>query len=82
IGSAEAPEESDKKEIRGLDLQTGLPKTIEITGKEISQALRDTVSTNVEAVKSTLEKTPPELAPENMDRGIEITRGGALLRNM
>lgn len=56
IGSAEAPEESDNMEIRGRDLLTGLPKTIEITGKEISNALRDTVSTIVEAVKSTLEK--------------------------
>lgn len=56
IGSAESAEESDKMEIRGRDLLTGLPKTIEITGKEISNALRDTVSTIVEAVKSTLEK--------------------------
>ncbi len=82
IGSAEAPEESDNMEIRGRDLLTGLPKTIEITGKEISNALRDTVSTIVEAVKSTLEKTPPELAADIMDRGIVLTGGGALLRNL
>lgn len=63
IGSAESAEESDKMEIRGRDLLTGLPKTIEITGKEISNALRDTVSTIVEAVKSTLEKHRRSLLP-------------------
>ncbi|MCI4140237.1 rod shape-determining protein, partial [Bacillus vallismortis] len=69
IGSAEAPEESDKMEISRRDLMTGLPKTIEITRKEISNALRDPVSTIVEAVKCTLEKSPPELAADIMDRG-------------
>ncbi len=69
-------------EIRGRDLLTGLPKTIEVTAEEIGAALRDTVYTIVDAVKSTLEKTPPELAADIMDRGIVLTGGGALLRNL
>jgi rod shape-determining protein MreB len=69
-------------EIRGRDLLTGLPKTIEITASEIGVALKDTVYAIVEAVKNTLEKTPPELAADIMDRGIVLTGGGALLRNL
>jgi rod shape-determining protein MreB len=60
-------------EISGRDLLTGLPKTIEITAKEIGVALKDTVFAIVEAVKNTLEKTPPELAADIMDRGIVLT---------
>ncbi|MBL4951242.1 rod shape-determining protein [Neobacillus sp. OS1-32] len=82
IGSAGEPEGMDNMEIRGRDLLTGLPKTIEITPKEISAALKDTVYSIVEAVKNTLEKTPPELAADIMDRGIVLTGGGALLRNL
>ncbi|KAA6448734.1 rod shape-determining protein [Bacillus swezeyi] len=82
IGSAEAPENGESMEIRGRDLLTGLPKTIEITEKEITAALRDTVTAIVDAVKNTLEKTPPELAADIMDRGIVLTGGGALLRHL
>jgi rod shape-determining protein MreB and related proteins len=82
IGSAGEPEGIDNMEIRGRDLLTGLPKTIEITAKEISSALKDTVYSIVDAVKNTLEKTPPELAADIMDRGIVLTGGGALLRNL
>jgi rod shape-determining protein MreB and related proteins len=82
IGSAGYPEGIDNMEIRGRDLLTGLPKTIEITAKEIGNALRDTVYSIVDAVKNTLEKTPPELAADIMDRGIVLTGGGALLRNL
>lgn len=82
IGSAGVPDGIDNMEIRGRDLLTGLPKTIEITAKEIAGALNDTVYAIVEAVKNTLEKTPPELAADIMDRGIVLTGGGALLRNM
>ncbi|GHH97179.1 rod shape-determining protein [Neobacillus kokaensis] len=82
IGSAGIPEGIDNMEIRGRDLLTGLPKTIEITPKEIASALNDTVYSIVEAVKNTLEKTPPELAADIMDRGIVLTGGGALLRNL
>ncbi|MED3571453.1 rod shape-determining protein [Cytobacillus praedii] len=82
IGSAGEPEGIENIEIRGRDLLTGLPKTIEITAEEISRALHDTVYSIVEAVKVTLEKTPPELAADIMDRGIVLTGGGALLRNL
>jgi rod shape-determining protein MreB and related proteins len=82
IGSAGDPEGIENMEIRGRDLLTGLPKTIEITAEEISKALHDTVYAIVDAVKNTLEKTPPELAADIMDRGIVLTGGGALLRNI
>ncbi|MCR2820541.1 rod shape-determining protein [Lederbergia panacisoli] len=82
IGSAGGSEGIPSMEIRGRDLLTGLPKTIEITAEEISGALRDTVNSIIEAVRSTLEKTPPELAADIMDRGIVLTGGGALLHNL
>ena len=82
IGSAGNPEGIDNMEIRGRDLLTGLPKTIEISPEEIAEALRDTVYAIVDSVKNTLEKTPPELAADIMDRGIVLTGGGALLRNL
>lgn len=82
IGSAGSFEEVENMEIRGRDLLTGLPKTIEITGEEVSNALSDTVNNIIETVKVTLEKTPPELAADIMDRGIVLTGGGALLRNL
>jgi rod shape-determining protein MreB and related proteins len=82
IGSAGISDGIDNMEIRGRDLLTGLPKTIEITADEIANALRDTVSSIVDSVKNTLEKTPPELAADIMDRGIVLTGGGALLRNL
>lgn len=82
IGSAGSPEGVENMDIRGRDLLTGLPKTIEITAKEIAEALRDTVNSIVDSVKNTLEKTPPELAADIMDRGIVLTGGGALLRNI
>lgn len=82
IGSARDPEGIENMEIRGRDLLTGLPKTIEITAQEISKALHDTIYAIVDAVKNTLEKTPPELAADIMDRGIVLTGGGALLRNI
>jgi rod shape-determining protein MreB len=82
IGSAGSPEGVEDMDIRGRDLLTGLPKTISVTAKEISSALADTVITIIEAVKNTLEKSPPELAADIMDRGIVLTGGGALLRNL
>lgn len=83
IGSAGGtPDEVENMEIRGRDLLTGLPKTVEISGEEVSKALQDTVSQIIETVKVTLEKTPPELAADIMDRGIVLTGGGALLRNL
>lgn len=82
IGSAIAPEEAENVDIRGRDLVTGLPKTLSVSSTEIAEALAETVAAIVEAVKVTLEKSPPELAADIMDRGIVLTGGGALLRNM
>jgi len=82
IGSAGASEEVDQMDIRGRDLLTGLPKTISVTAEEISNALADTVAAIIEGVKNTLEQSPPELAADIMDRGIVLTGGGALLRNI
>ncbi|KAB2495652.1 rod shape-determining protein [Priestia endophytica] len=82
IGSASTPQDVENMEIRGRDLLTGLPKTIEISADEIADALKDTVQAIIDSVKSTLEQTPPELAADIMDRGIVLTGGGALLRNL
>ncbi|MGN7453208.1 rod shape-determining protein [Paenibacillus pasadenensis] len=82
IGSAMPLEQPVTMEIRGRDLVTGLPKTLSITSEEITEALADTVSAIVDAVKITLEKCPPELSADIMDRGIVLTGGGALLRNL
>ncbi|WP_100373633.1 rod shape-determining protein [Bacillus sp. FJAT-45037] len=82
IGTAGVPEGVDDMDIRGRDLVSGLPKTISVTAEEISRALADTVTTIVESVKSTLEQSPPELAADIIDRGIVLTGGGALLRNL
>ncbi|MBO6303502.1 MAG: rod shape-determining protein [Selenomonadaceae bacterium] len=69
-------------DIRGRDLVSGLPKAINVSEDEICEALRDPVYKIIEAVKSTLEKTPPELASDIMDHGIMMTGGGALLRHL
>ncbi|OIJ10268.1 rod shape-determining protein [Anaerobacillus arseniciselenatis] len=82
IGSAGTPDGIEDMDIRGRDLVTGLPKTITITATEIAEALADTVNTIIESVKNTLEKSPPELAADIMDRGIVLTGGGGLLRNL
>jgi len=82
IGSAMKSDEPVRFEIRGRDLVTGLPKTMAITSEEITEALTDTVNSIVEAVKVTLEKCPPELSADIMDRGIVLTGGGGLLRNL
>ncbi|WP_168123760.1 rod shape-determining protein [Paenibacillus sp. HB172176] len=82
IGSALPLEQAEVLEIRGRDLVSGLPKTLPITSDEITDALQDTVNAIVDAVKITLEKCPPELSADIMDRGIVLTGGGALLRNL
>jgi rod shape-determining protein MreB len=82
IGSAMVSEGGEEIDIRGRDLVTGLPKTVSITAGEMALALSDTVAAILEAVKVTLEKSPPELAADIMDRGIVLTGGGALLRNL
>jgi rod shape-determining protein MreB len=82
IGSAMPSDRKETAEIRGRDLVTGLPKTLTISAEEIAKALTDTVNAIIDAVKITLEKSPPELAADIMDRGIVLTGGGALLRNL
>lgn len=83
IGSAStegSPEET--MEIRGRDLVTGLPKTIEISSVEVVEALRESIVAIIAGVKKTLEQTPPELSADVMERGIVLTGGGALLKNL
>lgn len=82
IGSAFDLEENMNIEIKGRDLVNGIPKTIEVTDLEIREALEEAVSKIVEAVKVALEKTPPELAADIVDRGIVLTGGGALLKGI
>ncbi|MBE3590491.1 MAG: rod shape-determining protein [Firmicutes bacterium] len=82
IGSAYPTNDEATMEIRGRDLVTGLPKTITLTAEEVRHALEDPISGIIEAVKVTLERTPPELAADIMDRGIVMTGGGSLLRGL
>jgi rod shape-determining protein MreB len=82
IGSAAPLEEEMKTEVKGRDLVDGIPKTIEVTSQQIRSALNDSIMTIVDAVKLSLERTPPELASDILDRGIILTGGGALLRNL
>jgi rod shape-determining protein MreB and related proteins len=82
IGSAYDQGKDIVKEIRGRDLVSGLPKTLEVTSAEIREALSETVNNIVNAVRLTLEKTPPELSADVMDRGIILTGGGSLLKGM
>lgn len=79
IGNAYKEEEVKGFEVRGRDLVSGLPKTVEITSEEIYYALYEPVSNILEAIKSTLENTPPELSADIMDRGIVMAGGGSLL---
>ena len=82
IGSAYPRPEVVTMNVRGRNLVTGLPKTVEVTSEETEEALREATSQIVEAVHSVLEKTPPELAADVADRGIVLTGGGALLRGL
>jgi rod shape-determining protein MreB len=82
IGSAYPTEEVKKMDVKGRDLVAGIPKTVEVDSDEIREALSDTVKTIVEAVRVTLERTPPELAADIVDRGIVLAGGGAMLTNM
>ena len=72
----------ERLEVRGRNLVTGLPKTVTVTSTETEEALRETTSQIVEAVISVLERTPPELSADILDRGIMLTGGGALLRGL
>jgi rod shape-determining protein MreB len=84
IGSAyPSPNEEElTMEIKGRDLVGGIPKTLEISSKEVREAIREPVNAIVEAVRIALERTPPELSSDIVDKGIVISGGGALLRNL
>jgi len=83
LGSAYAVDEEDQHtEIRGRDLVSGLPKTVVVSTSEIRKAIEEPVNMIIDAVKTTLDKCPPELSGDIMDRGIVLTGGGALLRGL
>ena len=83
IGTAIVTPETDRTmDIRGRDLVSGLPKTLTIQTREVREALNEPIYKIIDAVKNTLEKTPPELAADVMDHGIMMTGGGALLMNL
>lgn len=70
------------KQIKGRDLATGLPKTIYITSSQVQEAMQDSITKIVDIVKNTLERTPPELASDIMEKGIILAGGGALIKNL
>ncbi len=82
IGSACRTNGEEEMEVRGRDIVTGLPQTVTVSSIEVRDALSENVSQIVAAVKSILEKTPPELAADIIERGITLTGGGALLRGL
>lgn len=82
IGSTFKEDKEQNKQIRGRDLISGLPKTIEISSSEVREALREPITAIIDGIKSTLEKTPPELASDIMENGIMLTGGGALLKGL
>ena len=82
LGCASPLMTEESMEIRGRDLITGLPRNITITSTQIMEALKESIGRIVETVKLTLEKTPPELAADLVEKGIVLTGGGALLKNL
>ncbi|MGN0183056.1 MAG: rod shape-determining protein [Candidatus Ornithomonoglobus sp.] len=82
IGSAHEDNEEGMFDVRGRDVSTGLPKTVQIRESQIREAISENIEEMIEAIKMTLEHTPPELAADVMDRGITLTGGGALLKGL
>ena len=82
IGSAVLIKDEEEMVVKGRDLLSGLPKNVVITSSEVTEAMESELSEMVRAIKSVLHETPPELAADIMDRGIVMTGGGALLRNL
>jgi rod shape-determining protein MreB and related proteins len=82
IGSAYTCEEETSVEVKGRDLVAGLPKTIMVTSQEVREALLEPVSAIVDSVRTTLERCPPELSADLVDRGLVLAGGGALLRGL
>jgi len=82
VGTAYPSEEIESMEVKGRDLVAGVPKTLEIKSDEVHEALSEPVNAVVESVKIALERTPPELAADIVDKGIVLVGGGSLLRNL
>jgi len=82
IGTAYPEETIKTADVKGRDLVLGIPKTLEITSEEIMTALREPIKSIVEVVKAALERIPPELAADVVDKGIVLVGGGALLKNL
>ena len=82
IGSAYPLEKPKTIEVKGRDLVAGIPKTLIVSDEEIREALAETFSTIVEAVKIALERTPPELAADIVDKGIVVAGGGSLIKGL
>lgn len=82
IGSALAQVKEEYMEVRGRDLMGGLPKTIRISSNEVTEALQDELREVINAIKKVFQETPPELAADIMDKGMVLSGGGALLRNL
>lgn len=82
IGSAIAQVKEEHMEVRGRDLMGGLPKTIKISSNEVTEALQDELREVINAIKKVFQETPPELAADIMDKGMVLSGGGALLRNL
>jgi rod shape-determining protein MreB and related proteins len=82
IGSAIGQVKEEHMEIRGRDLMGGLPKTVKISSNEITEALQDELREVINAIKKVFQETPPELAADIMDKGMILSGGGALLRNL
>lgn len=82
IGSAVAQIKEEYAEIKGRDLMGGLPKTIKVSSNEITEALQDELRDVINAIKKVLQETPPELAADVMDKGMILSGGGALLKNL
>jgi rod shape-determining protein MreB len=82
IGNVLPEEPYETMEIKGRDLVTGIPKTITINSKEVQEAIKEPVDLILQAIKQVLEETPPELSADIVDRGIVLSGGGALLRNL
>ncbi|HBP01265.1 MAG: Rod shape-determining protein mreB [Candidatus Moranbacteria bacterium GW2011_GWE1_49_15] len=82
IGSAIAQVKEEHMDIRGRDLMGGLPKTVKISSNEVTEALQDELREVINAIKKVFQETPPELAADIMDKGMVLSGGGALLRNL
>ena len=82
IGSAEPLERSLRTQVRGRDAATGMPRTVALTSNELTPSIQSVLETIVEVIRTTLERTPPELTADVIDRGLMLTGGGAMLREL